>query len=258
MATVKVFISSLMSELGKERAIVEQAVAELDLLPNRFETWPAGPEDARTKSLAEVADSEIFVLILGSTISEPVLAEYEAARETIPERILVFVKEVRRSPEAEEFLGRLREECVYKTYGYPRKLASLVQRAIRSLMRNLLKRKDEPTIATAKELVVDETIMLKPGDQHQWEFEVEEGDYLNGIVDEADGDPLDIYLMDRGNYVRWKNGERFEYEGDEGVGGCEFESVYVEDDGIWYLVLRNPARVYEREVRVELARLRFG
>lgn len=255
MAKIKVFISSVMSELEEERAIVERSIEALDLLPNRFEAWPAGPSDPRTRSLDEVRDSEIFVILVGTTVSGPVLAEYEAARETIPDRILAFVKRADRSSGAKEFVERLREECVYKTFRRPKQLERLVQKAIRLLMRDLLRRTEEPTGNLVESSVINETVALDPGEEYVWEFEVEAGDYLSGIVDEVDADFLDVYLMDRGNYVRCRNREQFRYHGDEGVGAHEFESVYVEEDGTWYLVLRNPARKYDREVRVELTRL---
>ncbi len=254
MATLKVFISSVMSDLVEERAVVEQAIAEMDLVPNRFEAWSAAPEEPRSRSLAEVADSDIFVLILGSSVSEPVISEYDTARGTIPDRILAFVRKGPRSPEAEEFLTRLREECTYATYRDPRKLGKLMQKAIRSLMRNLLKRRDEPVATVGEDLLVDDQVLLKPGEQYQWELDLNAGDYVNGIVDETDGDPLDVYLMDRQNYVNWKNGEPFDYYGDERTGAWEFQDVSVDEEGRWYLVLRNPVRVYDREVRVELTR----
>lgn len=258
MVTIKVFISSRISELAEERAIADQAVAELDLVPNRFETWPATPRDPRGQSLAEVADSDIFILILGTSISQPVIEEYEMARDVLPDRILVFVRKGPRSPGAEGFLRKLAKEYVYKTYRHPRKLGPLVQKAIGSLMRDLLRRKDEPSEFGTEEVVVEETVVLDPGDHRKWEFDVESGDSISGIVDELDGEPLEVYLMSIGNYVLWKNGERFEYYGEERTGAFEFQSVTVDDDGTWYLVLRNPAHSYDREVRIRLVRLSLG
>ncbi len=244
-----------MSELNEERGIAERAIAELDLVPNRFESWPAGPEDARRRSLSEVADSEIFILILGGTVTEPVLAEYEAARESIPDRILAFVKKVPRSTQADALLERVRHECVYKTYRTPRQLGFQVQKAIQSLMRDRLKRSGPETMTVQEETIIDETKHLDPGETLQWEFRVEEGDYINGLVDEVDGDPVNVYLLDRENYAKRKNDLEFTYHGDERVGACNFSDVYVEEGGSWFLIIQNPATVYDRELRIELTKL---
>ncbi len=257
MATIKVFISSVMTGMEEQRATVEQAIAEMGLLPNRFEAWPAGPKEPLARSLAEVADSEVFVLIVGRSVSEPVIAEYDIARETIPDRILAFIEKGPRSPEAEEFLRRVRGECTYSTYRRPSELGKSVQKAVQSLMRDLLKRKDGRVEDVVKEVLIEDEIVIEPGEQYQWEVDLEAGDYVNGIVDERDGEPLEVYLMDRGNYVNWKNGERFDYYGDERTGAYEFEEISVDEDSKWFLVLRNPARAYDREVRVELTRLHF-
>lgn len=255
MGTIKVFISSVMSELAEERSVAEQTLTELDLLPNRFEAWPASPESPREKSLAEVSDSEILILILGQEISEPVLEEYDMAREVIPGRILAFVKKVQRSPEAEAFMKSLRHECVYKTFQDARDLGPAVRGAIRSLMRDLLTRKDIHAASIHRDPLIEEIVGLEPRERIQWRLSLYEGDYVSGIVDEVDGAPLNIYLMNRSNYVKMKNDERFEFYGEEGVGACELVDIYVEEDGEWYLVLYNSARVYRREVSIDLARL---
>lgn len=257
MGTIKVFISSMMSELAEERSVVEQTLMELDMLPNRFEAWAASPESPIEKSLSEVSDSEIFILILGQDISEPVLEEYRVAREVIPNRILAFAKKVKRSPGAEAFMKSLRHDCVYKTFRGRKDLGPAVREAIRSLMRDLLRRKDVLATSIREDSLIEETVELGPREHLQWEFSVQDGDYLSGITDEVDGDPLNIYLMNRSNYVKRKNGERYEFHGEEGVGAYEFSDIYVEEDGAWYLVLYNPARVYGRKVSVDLVRLSY-
>lgn len=257
MGTIKVFISSVMEELAEERSVVEQTLVELDMLPNRFEAWSASPESPSEKSLAEVRDSEIFILILGQDISEPVLEEYRVAREVIPNRILAFVKKVQCSPGARAFMKSLRHECVYKTFQDARDLGPAVRKAIRSLMRDLLRKKDARATSIRRDSLIEESVELDPGEQIKWELSVQDGDYLSGIVDEVDGAPLNIYLMPRSSYVKWKNRERFEFYGEEGVGAYDFDDIYVDEDDIWYLVLHNPARVYSREVAVDLGRLRY-
>lgn len=239
------FISSVMSELAEERSMVEQTLVQLDMLPNRFEAWPASPESPIEKSLTEVSDSEIFILILGQDVSKPVLEEYRVAREVIPNRILAFAKKVKRSPKAEAFMKSLRHECVYKPFDDRRDLGPAVREAIRSLMRDLLRRKDVDATSIRRDSLIEEVVELEPRGEIQWEFSVQDGDYVSGIIDEVDGDPLNIYLMNRSNYVKRKNGERFEFCGKKGVGAYEVSEIYVEEDDIWYLVLHNPANNLE-------------
>ncbi|MFQ5884827.1 MAG: hypothetical protein ACE5IO_06980, partial [Thermoplasmata archaeon] len=132
-----------------------------------------------------------------------------------------------------------------------------VRGAIRSLMRDLLTRKDTLAASVQRDSLIEEIIEMEPGEQIQWCLSLYEGDYVSGIVDEVDGEPLNIYFMNRPNYVKMKNDEDFEFYGGEGVGAYELNDLYVEENGEWYLVLHNSARLYGREVLIELVRLHY-
>ncbi len=133
MVSAKVFISSVILGLEKERDAVEQTISSLELLPNRFETWPAYPDKPPEICIQEVADSEIFILILGNTISDIVIEEYKTAKESVPHRILVFVKDIQRNSDAEIFFNRIRKEYSYKKFSSIDELCEQVKKGIQSL-----------------------------------------------------------------------------------------------------------------------------
>jgi hypothetical protein len=105
-----IFISSVMNkdvdDLAQERYIAERSITSLPLAtPWLFESSPAYTECVEKSYLDKVKKCDIFVLILGISITEPVKKEYTMAKNT-GKPTLVFIKkcEGKRSPELDIFI----------------------------------------------------------------------------------------------------------------------------------------------------------
>jgi len=108
-----VFISSTMADLSTERQVVASSVEEL------FATKPwlfednAGPESQSPKKiyLDAVKNCNVFILIIGSKISDPVKEEYKVAKKE-RKPILVFVKKCKKPKEVDNFLNVLSKDGI--------------------------------------------------------------------------------------------------------------------------------------------------
>ncbi len=118
-AVPQVFISST-SEFAAERKQLEQALASLndfDFKPYIYEADAAGPQSPEARLRAVLDDSEIVVLILGSSYGTPfpgrpisiVEWEYEYARETQKELKGYLRQTPPVDPRQAEFVARVRE-----------------------------------------------------------------------------------------------------------------------------------------------------
>ena len=68
-----VFVSSLIGELLEERKAVKEAIEALPLTrPWVFESTPASADPLESSYLDKVKECDIFILLLGKGISEPV------------------------------------------------------------------------------------------------------------------------------------------------------------------------------------------
>src|SRR5437899_3324216 len=108
----KVFISSVMNaqveDLLAERRAVRDVVDSFDFLRAwAFERTPASSEDLDESYLRPVAESDLFILIVGAQMTDPVIAESLRAKE-LDKHILVFAKNVGgRSPGVRLLLQQL-------------------------------------------------------------------------------------------------------------------------------------------------------
>jgi len=113
-----VFISSMIGELLKERQVVRDAINGIPLTRAwAFEYAPASADQLEESYLSKVQECDLFILLVGEDISEPVKREYETAVEH-SKRCLVFVKRMgrgkARSAQAEEFVQRVGQK--YKEF----------------------------------------------------------------------------------------------------------------------------------------------
>jgi hypothetical protein len=104
----KVFISSVMrvavEDLLSERTAVHEIVCSYDFLtPWAFERAPASSEDLERSYLRPVEECDIFILIIGSEVTDPVIEESIRAKE-LDKHVLVFVKKVARQSQAVRLL----------------------------------------------------------------------------------------------------------------------------------------------------------
>lgn len=127
-----VFVSSVIDELTKERKIAKEAIESIDIaIPWLFEFSPASSEDVETSYLKKVTDCDIFVLILATTITQPVEVEYQTAR-TYHKPRLIFIKgdtDINRSPELKGFISHI--DVKYRKFTSVEEFKGVVQESIR-------------------------------------------------------------------------------------------------------------------------------
>src|SRR3989442_235165 len=128
--TLRVFVSSVMRGMESEREAARTAIASMHLQPWTFETLPAYPEPAREVSLELARDCDVFVQLIGPSISPIVVDEYQAAMEDDPSKVLIFAKLCYRDADASAHLERVSPEHKYRKYKDAQELPPLVQDSI--------------------------------------------------------------------------------------------------------------------------------
>ena len=132
MSELLVFVSSIMDkareDLRAERDAVRTAVQSIGITQSwRFEDSPASSRHVDDAYLAKVREADIFVIILGQELSEPVRKEYETALAA-QKPILAFLKATTRTPTADAFAKSL--SVKWKSFADPTVLAQEVRRAL--------------------------------------------------------------------------------------------------------------------------------
>lgn len=140
---VKVFISSVQNkvieDLRAERAEVVRIVENYSpTVVWAFEHTPASDLSAEEHFLKGVRDCDLFLLVLGSQVTEAITKEYnEAVRTNKP--IFAFVKNIRRTRAAETLLKLVRGQSKYGTFNNTQDLAALVESSLDSFLLRLVK-----------------------------------------------------------------------------------------------------------------------
>jgi len=99
-----VFLSSPIAKLLAERRAVSEALAAIPLTrPWAFECTPASADPLEESYLDKVGECDLFILLLGQNITDPVHKEWQTALVTAKPR-LVFLKKCHRSLEAQTFV----------------------------------------------------------------------------------------------------------------------------------------------------------
>lgn len=127
-----VFVSSVMKveDLKAEREACRNAIDSIPLARSwLFEFSPASTDTAEDTYLEKVDQSDIFILILGAELTDPVTREYDRALTGGKPR-LIFVKNVdERSARAVEWL-RERTDVKWARFGHSDDLAEQVRAAV--------------------------------------------------------------------------------------------------------------------------------
>lgn len=141
--TIKVFVSSTVVELSKEREAIREAVEKLPLArPVLVEEMGAVAKPIFEVMREQVAEADIFVVILGQEFSEAVRFEYAVAR-ALGKPIFVFVKEtVQRGDLLKEFLTELLRTSVIKRFKTPAELSRYATAAIANYLVDTSRRFD--------------------------------------------------------------------------------------------------------------------
>ena len=118
-----------VEDLLSERRIVYEVVCGYDfLVPWAFERTPASSEDLQESYLRPVEECDLFVLIIGAQVTEPVIAECMRAKD-LDKHILVFAKNVERRSQAVQLLLKQMDKK-YAPFGLPEELRQQVKGAI--------------------------------------------------------------------------------------------------------------------------------
>jgi len=128
-----IFISSMIGSLWDQRAAVEEAIRTGIPLarPWVFERAPASSEEITESYLARVRECDIYLLILGNDISDPVKAEYRTAVECDNPRLCFVQEGVEPTLALQEFLPTLQADVKYATFADQESLCQEVLRAVR-------------------------------------------------------------------------------------------------------------------------------
>lgn len=128
--TLRVFVSSVIRGMESEREAVRKAIASMHLEPWTFETLPAYPESPRKVSLELAKECDLFVQLIGPSVSPIVVSEYHAATQDDPSKVLILAKVCSRDAEAEAHLKSVSPKHKYGEYKDTQDLPRLVQDSI--------------------------------------------------------------------------------------------------------------------------------
>jgi len=137
-----IFISSMIGPLWEQRAAVEEAIKTGIPLACTwvFERAPASSEDITESYLARVRECDIYLLILGQDISDPVKEEYRTAVECDKPRLCFVQEGVEPTPVLKEFLPTLQADVKYAAFTDQASLRREVLQAVRQELVQAYKR----------------------------------------------------------------------------------------------------------------------
>jgi hypothetical protein len=152
LKTIKVMISSTVSDLAQERDAAESAIRALGLTTFRVEQLGSLSLSPREICQLMAEECDIFILIIGERYGHiiesegisVVECEYEVARAQNPGKILVYVKDgVNREPRLEALLKRLQdfEHGHFTSLFTPEDLYEKIQRDIARWLTSNVKQK---------------------------------------------------------------------------------------------------------------------
>jgi len=99
-----VFVSSVIGELAEERRMAQEVLEQLPFsMPWVFEFTPPSTEVVDEAYLRKVRACDVFILIVGQSVTDPVRREYEVARAA-EKPCLVFLKDCEREAETQAFV----------------------------------------------------------------------------------------------------------------------------------------------------------
>lgn len=103
-------------------------------------------------------------------------------------------------------------------------------------------------------VLLEETVALTGNQERIWEFDLNHGELIKGIVEEQDGDWLKIFFLDEDNYAKRKQGASFKYWGGTGIGAYRFNVQIAETDTYYLIVGHNDWWGRPESVRIKLRR----
>jgi hypothetical protein len=136
----RIFISSVMSELPRERSAVAEAICDFGALPIMFEKFGGRDANPENAYLGEVETSEVYIGIVGRTYGRPLPSRYSATHAEFRQaeqhglRLALWaLRSNDREGHAQSFLDELRVFYVVPNFDTPEDLKSQVQERLRAM-----------------------------------------------------------------------------------------------------------------------------
>ena len=130
---LRVFVSSTLGELSKERRAVSRAISALRLTPVMFELG-ARPHPPREVYQAYLGQSDVFIGLYWQSYGQPgpgmeisALEEEFDLSQGMPRLLYVKAPAPDREPRLADLLARVREQASYRHFGTPAELDQLVR-----------------------------------------------------------------------------------------------------------------------------------
>lgn len=253
---LKIFVSSVMEGLEKERQVAEKAIRELILDPDQFEIFPAYPRPPKEICLDRVRECDIFILLLRDRVSEIVLEEFKTAEEHDKE-VLIFLKKHPDNKNLKRLLRGIQRDYTYKPFSTVRDFELGLKRSIQYLLVHTFKLlKDVDIEEKGTEILTDETITVGAYMRRWFEYELEEDDVVKGLAREVNNDLFNVYFVDEKSFSSYLNDREFEYHGEEETRSYSLD-VEIARDGTYYLVFDTNAILSDRTIRVKIRRTKY-
>ena len=249
MPTLKVFISSVMSEFTKERIAVEAAIQEIGQTPISFEIFPAFSGEPEEIIFDLLKECDIFILLIGKSLSDIVIAEFKFAVENDID-ILIFRKNMKMDSSSMTFIEEIGNIYKYRNFDDVDDLKISVNNSVQYLLVDLFRHKKS---SKGKSLIrIDKTVRLSAEEVIVEKFEdLSLGTKVKGILREENEDTFNVYFVNQKNYAKFRKGKPFKYWGDEKTSVHSFDFVIEEEDD-YYFILKSPAILFSRVVIVDV------
>ncbi|MGB8310955.1 MAG: DUF4062 domain-containing protein [Halobacteriota archaeon] len=113
-----IFVSSRISndELKEEREIAREVIESTGSVPLMWELFGAAPKSPNERSLDKVKECDIFVQILGRTITSIVKNEYDTAKTNAKPVLILIKKEENRTSELVDYIKNLEPVVSYTEF----------------------------------------------------------------------------------------------------------------------------------------------
>ena len=185
-----------------------------------------------------------------------VLDEFKTAEKNNKE-ILIFLRKDRNNKNLKQFITGIQEDYTYKSFSTLKEFELYLKKSIQYRLVHKFKiLKDIDIEEKITEILTDENIIVEAYDKQWFEYELEEGDVIKGIVRELDDDFFNVYFMDEESFSDFLNDKEITYEGDEDILSYSFNEN-IEEDGTYYLAFNSNAILFDRNIHVKIKRIHY-
>ena len=253
---LKIFVSSVIEGLEKERKLAERAIKDLILEPDQFEIFPAYPHAPKEICLERVKECDIFILILKDRLSDIVLEEFQTAEKNGKE-ILIFIKKDPHNKKLKDFLKGTERDYTYKQFSTLKEFEIYLKKSIQYLLVHTFKslKKNIKIKEKCIEILTEQIITVGAFEKKWFEYYLEKGDLIEGIVREVKGDSFNVYFMNEEIFSDYLNDEEVYCVGDESIKSYSLNEE-IKKDGAYYLVFTTNAILFDRSIYVKIRKIK--